>query len=426
MKVQPRFKPRAFLRLNYKNFNQYFSKELFIEDFLKKNTKKNKILNYSQLRIATLHFLFNEIPSNSNVATSCYTIYDMVNVIINAGHNPVFVDINKKNLCPDVNQLINLVEEKKVQAVIFTHLHGYNVSLLKLKKICKKNNCILIEDCAQSLWDKEWTKNTNIPGSYGDVALFSTGFFKAINSISGGYLLFNGDENKFDKLCNSYSSLKGSITFDFVYRFIYGLCFFCLTNRFTFSIFLFPILKYSKKNKIEFVNKRAREENNPKLIKRSKKSILKMNFFQRIFLRFQDLNKLNKDYRKRIIIAEFYIEKLHQLIKNEILYIPGISSLDDKYSMNYFSVYYQIPVLCKDSEELINYLVNHNIDIARQHIKNLTNYQPYKSYTTEKYKIAEETSRKLILLPCYPNLKLKYIEKITNSIKNFYLKNNVN
>lgn len=420
MFVQPRFKPRGFLRFNFGDIKDYLQGEIDVENFLKKITGKRNILNYSQLRIALMHFLLSEIPYGSNVVTSCYTIYDMVNVIISAGHNPIFVDIDKENLCPNINQIIKLVESKKVKAVIFTHLHGYNVSLNLLKKICNKNNCILIEDCAQSLWNPEWTNSRDVPGSYGDVALFSTGFFKAINSISGGYLLFNDSENKFLNLQRDYLEIKSEISTDFINRFIYGLIFYLLTSKFVFKIFLFPVLKYSRKNKIEFVNKRAREENNPKLIKRTKKSILKMNFFQRIFIKLQDVKKLNSDYQKRKLIANIYLEDLKVLIKRDKLIIPGVGNKSMKLSMNHFSIFYQIPVICKNPEKLIDYLYDNNIDIAKQHIKNLSNYNSYKKYSREPNIIADKISKNLILLPCYPNLHKDYIKKITNAILKFY------
>ena len=160
--IYPRFKARGLFRKNI--FKPDF-REKNIEGFLKKITKKNVILDYSQLRIGLLHFLKCEIPPRSLIATTTYTIYDMVNIIINAGHIPKFVDIDKNHLGPSLEELEKLVLSKNVKAVIFTHLHGYNVNLERLKKICSLNKCYLIEDCAQSLWNIDWV-DENVPGSY--------------------------------------------------------------------------------------------------------------------------------------------------------------------------------------------------------------------------------------------------------------------
>ena len=95
----------------------------------------------------------------------------------------------------------------------------------KLAEACNRNNCILIEDCAQSLWNPNWNKNPQVPGSYGDFALFSTGFFKAINSVSGGYLLFNKKNDLFFNLINDHKNLKNKFSYDFIFRFFYGIFF---------------------------------------------------------------------------------------------------------------------------------------------------------------------------------------------------------
>ena len=200
---RPRFQSRPLFRSNAKSI-----KPLEIKSFLLKMSCKDVILDYSQLRIACFHFLSNALPKGSTVATSCYTIFDMVNVIISAGHKPFFVDIEKENLGPSIPQLIELVRTEKVQAVIYTHLHGYKADLSSLASCCKEKNCLLIEDCAQSLWNKNWDKINFVPGSFGTAAVYSTGFFKGINTICGGLLTFNKDFDYSEKIINSHRSLS--------------------------------------------------------------------------------------------------------------------------------------------------------------------------------------------------------------------------
>ena len=45
-----------------------------------------------------------------------------------------------QNLGPNIQELKTLVESKEVNAVIYTHLHGYKADLKSLSEICKKNN----------------------------------------------------------------------------------------------------------------------------------------------------------------------------------------------------------------------------------------------------------------------------------------------
>ena len=417
MYISPRFKARALIR---KNIFKNHSGENNIENFLRKITKKNVILDYSQLRIALLHFLKCEIPPNSLIATTTYTIFDMVNIIKNAGHVPIFVDIDKNHLGPSLEELENLVLKKNVKAIIFTHLHGYNVNLQRLKEICFLNKCYLIEDCAQSLWNIDWY-DSNVPGSYGDIALFSTGFFKNINSISGGFLLFNSNNKNFSNLLKSYGQLSRRISYDFFYRTIYGLIFYLLTSKFIFHFFLFPVLKIAKIKNIEFVNKRAREENNPRYIYRNSNSILRMNFIQKFFIAFQDVNKINKDYFDRLRIAEIYLDELSELLDKQIIFIPGIIKQNNTYSLRHISIFYQIPIIVDNADQLVKFLVSNNIDIAKQHIKNLSEFPAYKNFSNRFLENATYISRKIILLPCYAEFKLINLKIITNKIREFYL-----
>ena len=215
--VYPRFRSRRLIDKFKFNLNLENS-DVF--KLLKEITRKDTILDYSQLRIGLLHFLNEVLPKGAKVATTSYTIFDMINIIINSGKEPIFVDIEKKNLGPNLEKLIEAVINKKVDCVIYTYLHGYRCNIKKLSDICKKYNCLLIEDCAQSLWSIE---NDYYPGSFGDIALFSTGLFKNINTISGGLLCINSDSVFANKLTNSHKKLPNKFSKDFVKRFLYAI-----------------------------------------------------------------------------------------------------------------------------------------------------------------------------------------------------------
>jgi dTDP-4-amino-4,6-dideoxygalactose transaminase len=63
--------------------------------------------------------------------------------------------------------------------------------LTKITEICKKNDVILIEDCAHALgstWDGKKV------GGYGSVACFSTQTNKLINSGEGGLITTDDEE----------------------------------------------------------------------------------------------------------------------------------------------------------------------------------------------------------------------------------------
>ncbi len=416
--VYPRFKAR-------KLFNK-FKFSLNIENsevfkLLKETTKKDLILDYSQLRISLLHLLNIALPKNARIATTSYTIFDMINIILNSGKKPFFVDIEKENLGPNRDQLINLVINKKVDCIIYTYLHGYKCDIKELSKACKEYDCLLIEDCAQSLWNSE-NSAKSLPGSFGDVALFSTGLYKNINSISGGLLCINSKHKISSKLLKEHSKLNNFISKDFLNRFLYSFFFKFITNKYIFSLITFKILKYGFTNNLEFINKRAREENNPRYINRNHKDILRMNFIQKLLINFKTKRSFLKDCARKNKLAQIYLENLDRRIINDYINIPGLNEDFNYEELKKISSNNQIPLICKDRDKILQYLINNNFDIAAQHIKNLSSVQIYSSCKKEEIYYSELISKSLILLPCYPDYPLSEAKKISKYINRYYLK----
>lgn len=416
--IKPRYQTRPIFRKNV--FSKKDKKSIL--KLISESANKKVILDYSQLRIGLFHFLLNAVPKKSRIATTSYTIFDMINIILSSGNIPVMVDIDRNTLSPDIQSLINLVENNKVDIVVFTYLNGLNVNISELANICKKKDVLLIEDCAQSLWDPKWSDKQKKPGSYGDIALYSSGFFKIINTISGGFLLLNNPNNKYKSFINDHKKLSDKITANFINRSLYALLFKFLTNNFVFTIFLFPVIKYSKKNEIEFINKRAREENNPRYIHRTYKDIFKMNIIQRNLIKVQNTNELSKDYFLREKKAKRYIKNLDKLLKNKIVSIPGYLQHYDFNDFKEISSFYNIPLICKEINLLIEYLTNNNIDIAAQYIKNLSNTKAYKKYNYGKFKNVSDLASNILTLPTYPEYKDSNVDLLCDLINNFYNK----
>ncbi len=418
--IIPRFKARKLCNKIGFDFPLYNLSH--IEKYLLKLTQKDIILDYSQLRIGLLHYLNVNLPKDSYIATTSYTIYDMINVIINSNNKPILVDISPKDLSPNLDSLIYLVRSEKVKCVIFTYLHGYRVDISKLSDACKEKECILIEDCAQSLWIDEKFKVNKQPGSFGDIALFSTGFYKNINTISGGLLLLNSNSKGSLDIIRSHEKLSKLISLDYLNRLLYGIFFTFITNKFIFSLIIFPILKLARLEKIEMLNKRAREENNPRYIHRKENDILRMNFIQRIFLKMQSKEILKVEYTKRSRLGKCYLEELSDLIYRRVIEIPGLDPNKSLDSFKEISSYNQIPVLFKNRNKLLNFLVKNDIDIAEQHIKNLSSINIYSVYTNNTESncyYSEKVSEELFLLPCYPEFPISKAKEISKLIKDF-------
>lgn len=81
------------------------------------------------------------VPAMSWISTS--------EVVVTAGAEPIFVDIDPQTYCIDPEAVENAVT-KKTKAIIAVHLYGASADLHKLQEIANENNLHLIEDSAQA------------------------------------------------------------------------------------------------------------------------------------------------------------------------------------------------------------------------------------------------------------------------------------
>ncbi len=123
-----------------------------------------------------------DLEKDSQVLIQAFTCNAAVNPILWAEFKPVFIDIKKETLNIDPDDLERKITPRS-RAVIVQHTFGKSADLDRILEICKKNNLILIEDCAHSLGGDYNGKKL---GTFGKASFFSTGRDKIISSVYGG------------------------------------------------------------------------------------------------------------------------------------------------------------------------------------------------------------------------------------------------
>lgn len=115
------------------------------------------------------------------------TMIASANAVILASAKPVLVDINKQDLCIDLD-LIKKAITKKTKALMFVSFNGRSSDIDEVISLCKANKLYLIEDAAQSL-GATW-KGKHL-GTFGEVGSFSFSTPKIITTGQGGALVTN-------------------------------------------------------------------------------------------------------------------------------------------------------------------------------------------------------------------------------------------
>jgi dTDP-4-amino-4,6-dideoxygalactose transaminase len=118
-------------------------------------------------------------PANTFMATPL--------AILNAGAEVQFVDCNRFDLCMSFEDMVSKAQKYKPSAVWVVHIGGHIAfDIQRIADYCKKNNIILLEDCAHS-HGASW--NGKKAGEWGDAGFYSFYATKTITTGEGGILV---------------------------------------------------------------------------------------------------------------------------------------------------------------------------------------------------------------------------------------------
>lgn len=138
-------------------------------------------------------------PSNTFMATPLSTI--------KAGGQVEFVDCNKDDLCLNLEDLKDKIDQYNPAAVWVVHIGGHIAfQIEEIAKLCIERGIILLEDCAHA-HGASW--NGKKPGAWGDAGVYSFYATKTISTGEGGMLVSNNkDLIEFAKKYRNYGKFE--------------------------------------------------------------------------------------------------------------------------------------------------------------------------------------------------------------------------
>lgn len=121
------------------------------------------------------------VPALANIA-DC-------SVVIQERATPIFADVNLESFNIDPEDIKRKITPN-TKAIIVVHMYGEPVEINEIRAITKKNNLVLIEDCAQAAGARY---RGQYVGSFGDISCFSFYQTKHIVTGEGGMLLTDNE-----------------------------------------------------------------------------------------------------------------------------------------------------------------------------------------------------------------------------------------
>ncbi|MCD6371245.1 MAG: DegT/DnrJ/EryC1/StrS family aminotransferase, partial [Candidatus Aenigmarchaeota archaeon] len=210
-----------------------------IEDFFKKKLRVDKVFLTSSARYGFLRLLLylKNVKKAKKVIFPSYTTPIMPRQAIKVDLNISFERINKNDFC--------LLTKKNYEdsIIVATHIHGNPVKIDELKS----KNCIIVEDCAHSLFSKYKNRPT---GSFGDFGIFSISPTKLPFPLRFGFVTINDFNKKIEKFFEPKISNSTFPKAIFIGRTIFLKV---IASRHIFDLLTYRFLKIlsKKKDKLE-------------------------------------------------------------------------------------------------------------------------------------------------------------------------------
>jgi len=125
-----------------------------------------------------------KLKSGDEIIIPNFTIISNAIAVLKQNLKIKLIDCNIKDWNMDISEVKKNIT-KKTKAIIATHIYNFPLRVDILKKICKKNKIILIEDAAEAIGQK---LNNKLCGSFGDISIFSFYANKQITTGEGGMI----------------------------------------------------------------------------------------------------------------------------------------------------------------------------------------------------------------------------------------------
>lgn len=330
-------------------------------------------------------------PERPKVILSPYTIYDVVNMVIAAGGEPVFADIEADNCNISPAEVERLVDDR-TGAVIITHMHGVAADWAPIREICDRHGVFLVEDAAQSFGTLSHGRHL---GTVGDVGVFSFGLFKTINSFFGGAVVCRNPEVA-GRIRQMQQEFGLNPRKRLLMRLAQGIAFEIGSHPLVFRTFAFWLLRYAVLSGNEQMQKVVRSEVSPVLRTELPQSYrCKASGLQARFIIGQ-LKAFEQLHAKQVEIATAYYEALKD--------VPGIVVPDSHPSDGNACLSY--PIQVENRADVLRKLMTAGRDCAPQHVNNCADLEIFARWRRD-CREARRTAVQTIVLPTYASYGLE-------------------
>lgn len=343
------------------------------------------------------------LQPGDEVIVPAFNLFAVVERFCQLGLAPRFADIRREDLNIDEVAVERLVTARS-RVLLVTHMFGHPADMDSLIQFAKRNNLILLEDCAHALGSKFAGK---FVGTFGRAAIFSFSVLKLVTTFGGGMIATN-DDNLARSIRRQLSALRFRQPRPAgVKKALMGAVMDFGTRKMIFSFGAWPVLRLLRAMKPNIQRNIMTEA--PRYNRQfDPQHLPPLHPFQA---------RLG---RSQLARAEEFIERRRAVgrwLDVELADIPQVTRLTPNVSGRHNGLYYGI--LVDRPAELSAYLFRRGIDSETSEYLNCADLAMYRDHYAD-CPVAREVQSRILRLPNYPSLTRGNVARIARTISTFY------
>jgi perosamine synthetase len=328
----------------------------------------------------------------SEVLISALTIPDMPKIVRQYGLVPVPLDITEDSLIPSPKDVEKAITNR-TKAIVVAHLYGGICDLDPICAIAKKNNIVVIEDCAQAFYGCSYSGCLSA-----DISMFSFGTIKTATALGGGILIIRNNDWLYNKMIEIYRTYPVQSRRSFFVKALKYFLIVLMMRPFVFHLIvkLSKVICFDYDAMVQNLSKSfPGEDLFPKIRK-----VTSLPLLQFMLFRFQTFS--DRDIEKRTDIGNY-----------ALTHLPAHCRFPGRKSMKH--TYWVFPIMVADPEAVIGRLREAGFDATQRQSLRIVdspgNAEQMSSINTDRI------TKRLLYLPLYGEMPIDEIDKMLRVLR---------
>lgn len=340
-----------------------------------------------------------DLPKGSEVILPPITIKGIVDVVVELGLVPRYVDLDPDTICFRMDDLRGKIGPA-TKAVIITPLFGLVPDVEAMMRLFREHGVFVIEDFSQCLNGRFDGKRI---GTFGDVGIYSASSIKTLDTLGGG-LVVTDDERLYALLCRAQAGLQPPNRKFLIKKAWLNLARNVATTQPWFSLLTFPVLQLIRIRDPEAALKQTGHRDKSRIVKLPALWFCRYTSVQ-ADIGLAHLGAVGVDDATRVANVEFVKSR------SRVERFPATTTRSA-------NVYWQLIVLSPNSVEAQSFFARRGVDIATSSLELVCDLKDYPN--RELLPVAGRIYHNGIFIPCYPDLSQPDMERVAAAVREFF------